>query len=309
MSNQVLLSICIPTYKREYLIEKLLKSIYAQNCDNSLFEVCISDNSETDETFNLIQNKFQNVKNLQYKKVNCEGYRNSVEALKLGKGKLLKLHNDYTMFKDGCLQKLIDGIAVQIEDKPVIFYTLRGKEEIRFYQDFDKFMYDINYLSTWSSSFSIWKEDFDKLMNEKIECNYMYPHTSLLFSEFWKKNYIVDEYDYFYNDQPKKKGNIRGKKGYNLLDNFIRIYLNMVNDDLISKNLISFKTYARIRNNILRFCAKSYVLYNNHPGYTYSFDDKKGIITRQCGTRAYLLYCTYEAIYRIRKLVKSNDIS
>ena len=36
MENQPILSICIPTYKREYLIEKLINGIYAQNCDRSM---------------------------------------------------------------------------------------------------------------------------------------------------------------------------------------------------------------------------------------------------------------------------------
>lgn len=308
MVNQPILSICIPTYKREYLIEKLLTGIYSQNCDCSLFEVCITDNSETDETQDLIQEKFAGISNLHYKKVECEGYRNSIEALKLGNGKFLKLHNDYTMFNDGCLQKLIDSIVAQEKDRPVVFYTLRGKKETRLYKLFDEFMYDINYLSTWSSSFSIWKDDFDRLMRESIDCNYMFPHTSLLFAESWKKCFLVDEYGYYYNDQPKKKGGIKGKSGYNLVDNFVRIYLGMVNDDLVSKKIISPKTYTRIETNILRFCAKSYVAYNNRPGYTYSFDDKKGIITEQCGARAYVLYCIFELIYRAKSLVRPEGI-
>ena len=304
MTEQPILSICIPTYKREYLIEKLLSCIYAQNCDNSLFEVCITDNSETDETQNMIKNRFSHFDNLHYKKVECEGYMNSFEALKTGNGQFLKLHNDYTMFNDGGLQKLIDNVSAQVKNKPVIFYTLRGKKEARSYKTFDGFMYDINYLSTWSSSFSIWKEDFDVLLKKGIDCNYMYPHTSLLFAESWKKNFIVDEYGYFYNEQPKKKGGIKGKKGYNLVDNFVRIYLGMVNDNLVKNKLISSKTYSIIEANILRFCAKSYVIYNNRPGYTYFFDDKKGIITKQCGIKAYMLYCFFELIYRTMLLVK-----
>ena len=198
MENQPILSICIPTYKREYLIEKLINGIYAQNCDRSLFEVCITDNSETDETQKLIQDKFSGIENLHYKKVECEGYRNSIEALKLGNGQFLKLHNDYTMFHDGCLAKLIDNVAALAKDKPVVFYTLRGKDEVRSFRD------------------------FDRLMTDGINCNSMYPHTSLLFAESWKNNFLVDEYGYFYNDQPKKKGGIKGKSGYNLVDNFVR---------------------------------------------------------------------------------------
>ncbi len=55
MSDQPILSICIPTYKREYIIDELIAGIYEQGCDNNLFEVCITDNSKTDETKNLIE--------------------------------------------------------------------------------------------------------------------------------------------------------------------------------------------------------------------------------------------------------------
>lgn len=309
MKDQPLLSICIPTYKREYLIEQLVNGIYEQNCDNALFEICITDNSDTDETADLIKAKFSDRTNLHYKKVECEGFRNSVEALKSGNGLFLKLHNDYSMFHKGSLQRLIDSIDRVKADKPVMFYTLRGNSGNKVFESYDSFMNEINYLSTWSTSFSIWKEDFDRLMNEGLECNYMYPHTSLLFAETWKKQFIVDEYVYFYNVQPKKKGGYKGKSGYNLLDNFVRIFLTMVNTDLVSHNYISNNTYRKIENNILRFCAKNDVNLNGREGFTYQFDNSKDIITKQCGTKGYVWFCLYKVIYRMRKIVKPNDIS
>lgn len=302
MKTQPLLSICIPTYKREYLIEKLIIGIYAQKCDNNLFEVCITDNSVTDETSDLISSKFSNIDNLHYKKVQCEGFRNSIEALKTGNGMLLKLHNDYSMFCEGSLQKLIDTVNKYEDRKPVLFYTLRGKKEVKTTHDFNEFMNIINYLSTWSTSFSIWKEDFDRLMNEGIECNYMYPHTSLLFAEYWKKIYIIDENKYFYNEQPKKKGGYNGKSGYNLIDNFVRIFLTMVNEDLIEKQLITGNTYSKIEKNILRFCAKSYVNLYKKEGITYTFDDKRNIISKICGKNGYALFCMFVLVYSIKKI-------
>ncbi len=131
---------------------------------------------------------------------------NSIEAIKSGNGELLKLHNDYSLFEPGCLQKLIDGAQRYQKEKPVIFYSLRGKENIKKFNDFDNFISKINYLSTWSTSFSIWKEDLDSLLDKNIECNYMYPHTTLLFGMNNKTGYVVDDYKYFKNVNPKKKG-------------------------------------------------------------------------------------------------------
>lgn len=309
MKSQPLISICIPTYKREYLIEELINGIYSQKCDNSLFEVCITDNSDTDETENLINDKFSEIENLHYEKVECEGFRNSVEALKLGKGQFLKLHNDYSMFYEGSIQKLIEFVKDNLSTKPVVFYTLRGNDRIEKFCNFNSFINASNYLTTWSTSFSIWKVDFDRIMDSVLECNYMYPHTSLLFAEGYKTSFIIDNYNYFYNVQPKNKGGYKGKKGYNLLDNFVRIFLTMVDDDLISKQLITSETRKKIESNILRFCAKNYINLNNRSGYTYKFDNSKKIITTKCGMIGYIKYLFYCIIYRIRRVFKPNDIS
>ena len=199
MEKQPLLSICIPTYKREYLVDQLLQTIYAQNCDRNLFEVCITDNSDTDETKDLIESKYRGYENLHYKKVFCKGFLNSTEALKYGNGLLIKLQNDYSMFKEGSLQKLIDQVRANLAEKPLIFYSLRGKAADQKYSDFDSFMRAINYLSTWSTSFAIWKEDLDRILATDIEPNYMYPHTTIMFHEHYKKSFLVDDYVYFEN--------------------------------------------------------------------------------------------------------------
>ena len=64
MEKQPILSICIPTFKREYIIDKLIEGILVQNCDESLYEICITDNSETDETKELIERKYASIRNL-----------------------------------------------------------------------------------------------------------------------------------------------------------------------------------------------------------------------------------------------------
>ena len=300
MEKQPILSICIPTYKREYLVDQLLQTIYAQNCDRSLFEVCITDNSDTDETKDLIENKYKSYENLHYKKVFCKGFMNSTEALKYGNGLFIKLHNDYSMFKEGSLQKLIDQVKSNIEEKPLIFYSLRGKKVNQFYSDFDSFMRDINYLSTWSTSFAIWKEDLDHILDEDINPNYMYPHTTIMFNEHYKKSFLVDDYVYFENVEPKKKG------GYNLVDNFVRIYLTMVEEDLLNKGYITQKTYDIIEGRIIRFVASCYVNLKDKSGYNFKFDDMKKLIIDKCGARKYRLLWLYVIGYRAVKLVKKK---
>lgn len=297
MEKQPILSICIPTFKREYIIDKLIEGILVQNCDESLYEICITDNSETDETKELIERKYASIRNLHYKKVKVKGFLNSIEALKFGQGKLLKLHNDYSMFLPGSLQKLIDQAVANDEEEPLIFYTLRGKKSVERFDNFDAFIKCINYLSTWSTSFAIWKTDLDRLLEQRIECNYMYPHTTLLFKENNKTGYLVDDTVYFESIIPKKKG------GYNLIDNFVRIYLTMVNEDLLKPKIISASTYRRIEFHILRFCAANYVNTKTINGYSFTFDDSKGLITNQCGWKGYLVYRLFIPIYILRHYI------
>ena len=194
MEKQPILSICIPTFKREYIIDKLIEGILVQNCDESLYEICITDNSETDETKELIERKYASIRNLHYKKLNKDA--------------------EYKEFKENN-----------------------------------------------------------------------------------KTGYLVDDTVYFENIIPKKKG------GYNLIDNFVRIYLTMVNEDLLKPKIISASTYRRIEFHILRFCAANYVNTKTINGYSFTFDDSKGLITNQCGWKGYLVYRLFIPIYILRHYI------
>ena len=280
--GDVIFSICIPTYKRPDILRATLRSIYSQNVETTLFEVCISDNSDTNETEQLIKQEFDDKPNLVYKKSTCKGFLNSIEALKLGSGQFLKLLNDYSVLKKKSLEKFIKSLESLNADDSVVFYSmhaLRKRKEVQKFENFNDFLYDISYYSTWSTSFAIWRKDFERLMQSNIELNYMYPHTSLLYALTDKKNYIVDDYEYVTNLQPKKKG------GYNLVDNFVRIYLTMT-EKIYHEKQIRKKTYVKIEKQILGFVAnwKCQVKYNDC--LTFTFDNCNQIIRDKCGAYA-----------------------
>ena len=56
--NQVLLSVCIPTYNRAHLLPQVLHSVVGsiKNCKTDNVEILISDNASTDDTQNVIAN-------------------------------------------------------------------------------------------------------------------------------------------------------------------------------------------------------------------------------------------------------------
>lgn len=294
MKNNVLLSICIPTFKREEILVSLINSIISQQVDTSLYEICITDNSETDETKNVIEKTFSQIENLTYKKVDCHGFMNSIEALKLGSGKFLKLHNDYSILKPNTLHQMIETIRLAEKDQATVFFslgTLRNKQNIEIFNDYDSFMNNIGIQATWSSAFGIWKEDFDILMASGMIPNYMYPHTSLLHRMTNSKTYLVDNRKYVNNVEPKKKG------GYNLVDNFVRIYLTMVREDLLEKAIIASATYDKLEDNILKFCASWYYIVKVYPErYTFGFNDEDNIVYNRCGERGLKRYKYYKRI-------------
>ena len=59
MVRQPLISICIPTNNRVDIVRETIKSLLAQPADANLYEICISDNSKTDETKGLLKMSFR----------------------------------------------------------------------------------------------------------------------------------------------------------------------------------------------------------------------------------------------------------
>lgn len=83
--------------------------------------------------------------------------------------------------------------------------SVNGPKTISKYTNFDSFLNFISYMSTWSSAFSIWKKDLDKLIQKKIQVDSMFPHTTLLFSLTDKNRYIVDNREHVESIPLKKR--------------------------------------------------------------------------------------------------------
>lgn len=298
--NQPIISICIPTKNRVDILRETLKSILNENINPAIFEICVSDNSLTDETKNLINEEFSEVTNLRYNKSDCQGFLNSIEALKLGKGKLLKLHNDYSKFTRNGLILMIKRIETYTMTQPTIFFAMHSLEnmhDVVEFDSFDNFLNNISYMSTWSSAFSIWKTDLDKLIAENVQVDHMFPHTTLLFSLTEKEQYVVDNSAYVENLPLKRKG------GYNLIDNFVHIYLTMVSS-LLKKQIIRQETYNKIEKDIIKFSAHWYAVVKSNKNFTFTFENKNELIKNQCGKGAVKKFYCYFCYYYAKILAK-----
>lgn len=236
-----ILSFCIPTYNRIDLLVNTINSIYKQATPEilPLFEVVVSDNSPTHEC-QALESEFSKYSNFHYHTTVCKGFLNSYYSLTYGNGEFLKLHNNTALLKDGALSHMIELLISCRKEIPCVFfsdgYRLRGKVARSY--DFDQFMHDCTYFSSWSSGLGIWKEDFEKLKN--IELDSFFPQTSLLLAQSYKKSYILDDYNLFFT-QP-----VAGKGGYNIFKVFSVDYINMLKNSC-SKGDISKKCYNYIR--------------------------------------------------------------
>lgn len=244
--RNIYLSICIPTYNRLDILNKTIESIYSDldgiNIDD--FEVVISDN-EPNCSAKLVVEKF-NYQNIRYIPTNCEGFLNSLNALQCGNGMLLKLHNNYTKLKKGSLKKLIDDAKENVTKKPLIFYTdgLNQIGKIKRFSSFDSFMFQLSYFSSWSSGFSIWKDDLNRNIENNITIDNFFPQTSLLLSQTNKIEYIINDTPIFENQNVSKKG------GYNIFKVFSIDYIELI-ENSYKTNQLSKKSFLKIKNDLL----------------------------------------------------------
>ena len=296
------ISICIPTYGRTEILNKALISIFSQNVEAELFEVCIADNSPTDETKTLLAEKFNNKENIIYKKNNSPGFFNSIEALRLGRGKFLKLSNNYTSYYDGKLNEIIEFLKKEDTDSVVFFLPEEQSGSIKGFSDFNSLLNDIHYFSSWSTSFGIWRNDFELLDQKEMYYDKMFPHVSLLFKLYGKKRIVLNKNEYYFNQK------ISGKGGYNLPEVFGVGFLDMV-IELKEKGVITKKTLRKIRIELLKFISlwNSLTLFDSKIS-TYDFNNYRSHLKKNYSNLELFAYEGLKSIYllkhRLKQLIK-----
>lgn len=245
LNMEPLLSICIPTYNRLEILINTIESIYLGVSEDMLplFEVVVSDNS-IDHNCKSLKERYANYSNFHYFTTVCEGFLNSYYVLTYGKGKYLKLHNNTALLKRKALSHMIELVKENSQACPAIVFTdgyrLKGKVEL--YKSFEGFMYGASYFTSWSTGFGIWRDDFERMKDVKL--NKLFPQTSLLVEQKNKESFIVDDYNLFITQNVPQKG------GYDIFKAFSVDYLNIIKD-LEECNEISEKCYNYIKKALL----------------------------------------------------------
>ncbi|QEN06969.1 hypothetical protein EXM22_02815 [Oceanispirochaeta crateris] len=257
MSNPVV-SLCIPTNGIIKWLIPVLESIYAQNVDEKLYEVVVTDNGRNLKFKNAINKYISTKTNFVYKKTSAEGFLNQIESFKITRGLFLKFINHRMVLLPGALQAFIDFALENMENKPVVYFSngklLNLRKEITVNNSFDKFVCTLSYWSSWSAGIALWKEDLALL--DKIKFNNLFPHTDILFLRRDHEEYIVDN-RILLHEIPT---NWAFKGSYDLFNAFaveyISIILNLFRDGNISK-----KTFLKVKRDNFSYISDRYIVY------------------------------------------------
>lgn len=196
----MLLSICIPNYKREECLNNCLNSIYIakKNCNFNLgFEICISDNNSGTKTNNII-NYYKKKLPIKFKRneQNIGMGRNIIEAILMAKGKFTWVIGNDDMLFPFTLKKIYK-ILKSNQNKDFFFinsYNLNSKYVFAHKQPFDTFLVPKN-LKSVSNTYINKHLDFIDLINPKISFDYLLAIFLSIFNtkKFRENIYILDD--------------------------------------------------------------------------------------------------------------------
>lgn len=248
--NEVVLSLCIPTNGISEWVFPVLDSIYGQANNLQKFEVVVTDNGNNSDFYKGMQEYCARYQNLRYEKTKAQDFTNQIDCFKLATGQLIKFVNHRMPLVKGALEYLISFAEKNQENKPVAYFTngeLLLKNSYKQFQDFDAFMRNLGYWSSWSAGIAIWRSDLEKIDFKKPYSS-TFPHTAFLFSNTKAECYIIDDRRLVTEIQSKsiKKGK------YNLFTAFSVEYIDILKG-LLDDKRISFATFEYIKKDMSYF--------------------------------------------------------
>ncbi len=256
--NKPLISLCIPTNGVVELVFPVLDSIYSQDVSEDLFEVVITDNGKNEEFFTLMTAFCQKHSNILYEKTEALPFLNEIEAYKRANGAFIKFINHRTLLNPGALASFIQFVEAYQDTKPIIYFAngvLNLAKDVHSYGCFEEYVTNLSYWSSWSTGMGFWKSDFDAIP-EDTEFNELFPHTTILFRERDRQEYIIDNrelLDEIPVDQTKK-----GR--YDLFHAFAVEYPSIL-CDLMRDCSISLTAFLRLKEDALQFVSLLYFDY------------------------------------------------
>ncbi len=249
--NNILLSICIPTYNRASVLDLCMSSIVTQKGFDYKTEIIILDNNSTDNTKEIVEKYSSKHFNILYFKndVNIGMEKNILKVLEFGNGKLLKLLNDYSLICENALERIIDQIDNNQDERAILYFHNKiTKKENLLCTDLNSFFREATYWPTWIGSFSVWKNDFENIKKTDIFEGLLFPHLLLFLYVFKLKSKIIIIHGKLFSDVVGIK-----KGGYNFFEVFIQNFIGTIIHGTYNKKEINFKTLYIVKST---FCSK-----------------------------------------------------
>ena len=238
MENNIILSICIPTYNRSCLLETTVLSIVSQKRfqQTNDVEIIISDNCSDDDTkeISIALTKLYGEKIRYYRNDDNIQDLNFEKALSYGLGLFLKLNNDTLKHQEGSLNKILQVIEENIDERNILFFSngVTRHSENMICHNLNSFIDTVSYWSGWIGAFGIWREDFIHFDNfnkySHLKLTQVYVLFNLINSQ---RSVLVYIEKLFISLPPSKKG------GYDLLTVFLDNYVFLLNEQLDERKI------------------------------------------------------------------------
>lgn len=244
MSEQKLLTLCIPTYNRGEHLEQQLNRLSTLSIE--LWKdvtVFVSDNCSTDNTEEIVR-QYINLPNIdiQYSK-NAENLGmdgNFVKCFRAAKSKYVWLLGDDDYIIPDRLPQLLDLLRNNEVGLCHLGINRNNTDNYTFYIDHENYIREIGIWITYISSNIVNKKfineiDFDKYMGTYFTLIPFYLTSTVKFNQNIMINYRI-----FENGK-----DVQRNGGYNYIkvfvDNYLTIFKEYVNNNLFSKDLYEYE--------------------------------------------------------------------
>lgn len=190
--NELLLSLCIPTNGMTKWVIPVVESIFNQGCDDSLFEVVISDNGDNSDLEEKLKKFQKEHDNIRYQKSTSEGFMNQIDVFSAARGVFLKFVNHRTCLRPGALGHFLKFVKDNCRQKPIVYFSngVLASSGVEEHTSFSEFMCGLSYYASWTTGLGFWKDDFDNMKIDSYDP--LHPHMAWLCYYTERDKYIID---------------------------------------------------------------------------------------------------------------------
>ncbi|RKS89749.1 acetyltransferase-like isoleucine patch superfamily enzyme [Flavobacterium limicola] len=256
-NNEVLLSICIPTYNRAKALDGNLKALNKQVSGKNLpLELMVSDNCSSDETSTVVNKYIEEGMPINYIRntINLGMDGNFAQCYRKASGKYVLVLGDDDYLIDGMLEKLLDYL--KNGDYGLVHLKTNSQAKIleEEFTDSTLFLQNVSYWVTYISSNVVNAKyikgyDFEKNFGTFLTIVPLYLNAAASHD----KNLLIHELVFNEGIESNSNG------GYNFFEVFVVNYLKIWKDFVNSKTIPS-KLFYLIKRDIFKYFLATYIV-------------------------------------------------